>query len=88
MAIKDGIYNSALDSITQIIEQVSDSIADEFKKTRPFDKQPVSNEELILNYQKITPEIEQAMRQAMGNLAVDNYKMKIQKLMSRRGLNA
>ena len=45
--MKEGIYDEALKGVGEVIEQVSNELANEFKDKKPFDKEPISNDFLI-----------------------------------------
>ena len=47
---EEGMFNDALTGIVAIIEDVSDDIAKEFKGKKPFDKEPVKDEDLLYDY--------------------------------------
>lgn len=82
--MKQNIYDGALEGIGEIIEEVSDSIAAEFKGANPFDKEPISNKERLLQYSEFTPEKEMLWRQEFGDEAVDNYILQNEELLRRQ----
>ena len=47
---KANMYDSVLDGIMEVVEDVSTEISLEFKGVNPFDKEPISEEEMLLEY--------------------------------------
>ncbi len=86
MADEKSIYDLVVDELVDRQRMVREELFNRFKKTRPFRTEPPDTDEMILNYKKMTPEAEQEMRLRMGDAAVDNYIVKMKKLMQRRGL--
>ena len=54
--MKENIFDDVLDGVQGIIEEVSDSIAKDFKNVKPFDKEPVSTGEMLYSYNTLRPE--------------------------------
>ena len=81
---EESIYDAALKGIGDIIEEVSDSIAIEFKGKKPFDKEPVSNEEMLYHYNQLTPEQMDNLIQTKGRDAVNEMIYKMEQLKQRR----
>ena len=48
--MKQSLYDEALSGIGEIVEQVSDSIAKEFKGTIPFDKTLATKDDLMAQF--------------------------------------
>lgn len=71
--MKLNLYDEALSGIGEIIELVSESISKEFRGTNPFDKEPMSNEEMLLEYDQMTPQILQQRVQRDGAEATNIY---------------
>lgn len=47
---KTNMYDSVLSGILEVVEDVSSEISLEFKGANPFDKEPISDEEMLLEY--------------------------------------
>ncbi len=84
--MKPNFYDTVLDKVLERVEKATGNIDKDFKGVKPFDKEPVSTEESIYNYSKMTPEMEQILRQAKGDAYVDEYKVKMEKMLARRGI--
>lgn len=46
-------YDSVLDGVFELVEAVSGGISSEFKGANPFDKEKVSKEEMLLEYDQM-----------------------------------
>ena len=64
--MKINLYDSVLDGLDELIGEVSGSISMEFKGANPFDKEPVSNDELLLKYNMLTDENKQELIDTHG----------------------
>ena len=63
--MKQSLYDEALSGIGEIVEQVSDSIAKEFKGTIPFDKTLATNDDLMAQFNNLSPEEKMTIFQQM-----------------------
>lgn len=61
--MKQSLYDEALSGIGEIVEQVSDSIAKEFKGTIPFDKTLATKDDLMAQFNNLNPEEKMAIFQ-------------------------
>ena len=81
---KENLYDLALKDITEIVDEVSDSIANEFKKTRPFDKEPVDPNEMLLEYNMRGYQKFKEIADTEGLEAAVKWGEEIEKLKTRR----
>ena len=72
----NNLYDGVLDGITEIIEDVSDSISMEFKGTNPFDTQPVDKRQALFDITQLDPEVQSALSQNLGSV-FDDYLQKL-----------
>jgi len=68
------------------IERVTDKFAKEFKGTNPFDKKPVSNDDLLLEYETKGFETFSQIADTQGLDAAVEYRDKMEQLKIRRKL--
>jgi hypothetical protein len=55
-----------------------DELRKQYKGTNPYRQEPIPRQERLAQYTKFTPEIEQMMRQSVGDAAVDRYIVKME----------
>jgi len=82
--MKKNIYDSALDGVSEIIEAVSESISKEFKGANPFDKEPISDDEMLNEYNTMTPEILSERITREGEEATNEYIRRMEELKGRK----
>ena len=70
-------FDSILEKMLDRIERVSTKMASEFKGTNPFDKESVSKKQLQYNFSQLTPEMQESLRQSLGDEAMDDFTKKI-----------
>ena len=76
--MKTNLYDNILEGLTEMIEEVSDSISKEFKGVNPFDKEPVSKKQALFDFSQLGPEVQQALRDNLGEDTIDDYLNKLQ----------
>ena len=78
-----------LDTVTDLLKaRVNRAIGEarkQFKNTNPYRQEPKSTEERLYEFSEMTPEIEQTLRQQVGDMAVDTYIQRMQKLGGKYG---
>lgn len=75
-------FERALNKLEQRIERVSTKIA-KGSNVKPFDKEPIEPRQSYFEYTQMTPEQIQFARQNFGDMAVDSYIEKMQKIGKR-----
>jgi len=83
-----GIFDLALDGISEIIEGVSDSLSKEFKTTNPFDKEKVSDEEQLYQYETQGYDMFKQIADSKGLEAAVMWRGDMEQLKARRQGNA
>ena len=77
-----------LDLATDILKsRMSDAFEElrtQYKGTNPYRKEPIPRKERLMQYEQFTPEVEQMLRQSMGDEPVDKYIMKMEALGRQR----
>lgn len=81
---KDNIYDGALKGILEIIEDVSDSISIEFKGVNPFDKEKISNDDMLLEYGMRGYEIFKELADTKGLDVAVKYRDDMEAMKQRR----
>lgn len=81
---KDNIYDGALKGILEIIEDVSDSISTEFKGVNPFDKEKISNDDMLLEYGMRGYEIFKELADTKGLDVAVKYRDDMEAMKQRR----
>ena len=82
--MKENLYDVAMSGIGEVIEAVSDSIASEFKGKNPFDKEPISNEDLLYDYNTRGFEIFSQIANTEGIEAAIAYRDKLENLKQKK----
>jgi len=75
--VKENFYDSVLSGILGIIDGISDGVSEEFKGTNPFDKEPVDRKQALFNWSNLDPEVQNQLRQTMGNEGIEDYLRKL-----------
>lgn len=83
--MKKNLYDDALSGVSEIVELVSGAVAKEFKGAKPFDKEPVSEEQQLSEYMALTPETMDERLQRDGLEATNAYIEQMEELKRRRG---
>ncbi len=85
---KPNIGDKVLDKLHQRREKVQQVLMEQYRKTRPFRMEPVSNDQHIYIYQNMTPEDLQYAVQTYGRDAVNEWIFEVEKKLQRRQGNA
>lgn len=86
MSMEKNLYDQVLSGVFEVIEGVSDSIAKEFKKTNPFDKEPVSDADALYEYDNIRKDpnrINELLNQ-VGDEVVSKYFQEMENLRRKK----
>jgi len=75
---EQSLFDDALAGIVDIIEEVSDSIAKEFKGKKPFDKEPIKDEDLLYEYNTRGMEIFKEIYETQGEEVAMDYKNQLE----------
>ncbi len=81
--MKESIYDLIVTEMVERQKLVKDELKERFKKTKPFQQTEVSSKELLVQYDELTPERIQRMREEFGNESVDLYLNNIAKIQER-----
>jgi len=84
--MRENRYGRIQNIMLNRIERVTDKMAGEFKDTNPFDKEPVSNDDLLMEYETQGFETFSQIADTQGLDAAVNYRDKMEQLKTRRGL--
>lgn len=79
----ESIYDLVVEELLSRQQDVRAELKERFKKTKPFRQEPVSPKEALVEYDELTPERIQQMRQEFGDEPVDLYLGNISKLQER-----
>jgi len=77
-------YDRIMDKMLNRIERVSDKMAKEFKGTNPFDKEPVSNDEALYEYENMGYEKFEQIANTQGLEAAVGWRDEMEALKQRR----
>ena len=83
--MKKNRYDRINDKILNRIERVSARMTREFKGANPFDKEPVSKEEILYYYNQLTPEKMNELIQTHGRDTVNQMIAEMEGLKRRKG---
>ena len=75
---KENIFDTATDILKTRLGGAMDVLHKNFKGTNPYRQEPIPRPERLAQYAKFTPEIEQMMRQNVGDQVVDKYIIKME----------
>lgn len=78
--MQSSLFDDALTGIVDIIEEVSGSIAKEFKGKKPFDKEPIKDEDLLYEYNTKGMEIFKEIYETQGEEVAMDYKNQLEKI--------
>lgn len=79
--MKEGSLDRRTELLKQRFVSLKGTIRNNFKGKKPYRGVEVSREEQIRNYLKITPDVEESLRQEVGDVSYDNWRMEMDKLM-------
>ena len=82
--MKNNLYEDALDGVEDVVNEVSQGIADEFKKAKPFDKEPIPNDQLLQAYVNLTPQDMQMFMQKYPKDVLEDFIFDMEDLKDRR----
>lgn len=82
--MKDNIYDIAMEKASKRINNALDKINKDFKGVKPFDKEPVSNDDMLLNYN--TPGYVENIDRTQGRQAANDFIYEVYKIKKRRGV--
>jgi hypothetical protein len=82
--VKDNIYDGVLKEILNMAGGVSAYLNKQYSNTRPFNSVKMTPKQQLDEYANFTPDVEQQMRQSVGNEAVDKYILAMTKLQRRQ----
>lgn len=71
--VNESIYDLVVDELLNRQKDVRMELMERFKKTKPFRQEPVSSKEALIEYDEMTPERIQRMREEFGDEPVDLY---------------
>ena len=82
MPLRENPGDQVVNEVKQNAKRLLQHLHTEYKTVKPFHKEPMTKQDQIAQFQKFTPQVEQMMRQRVGNEAVDAYKSKMTNLMA------
>ena len=83
--MKRNLYDDALNGVSDIVELVSDSVAKEFKGVKPFDKEPVSEDQQLAEYMAMNSQMMDERLQRDGIEATNAYIQQMEELKEAKG---
>lgn len=83
MATKTTIFDLVVDKLHQRQDMIKSRLAKDYKNTKPFRTVPVPPKEQLRQYDAMTPEMEQQLRQDMGDDSFNRYMIDMEKLRVR-----
>ena len=86
--MKDNVFDEVLNGLNETVEEVSNSIARDFKGVKPFDKIPLTMDEQLYEYNQLTQLALEQMIQTQGLEATKTYVDTMEAEKAKRGLNA
>ncbi len=85
--MKDSFLDKTLTEVYSTVDKISSKISDDFKNTKPFDKKPISDDEMVVYYSQLTPGAKSFLIQQYGADAI-LYFDDLEKKLRRRQNNA
>lgn len=70
------------------VDRLLGSAHKQFKGTNPYRKERIPDEERIMNYMNLTPDVEQELRGQFGDEQVEKMHLNMQELITRSKRNA
>ena len=77
------IYDLVVDELLERQRMVRSELQERFKKTKPFRQEQVSDKERLVEYDELTPEKKEWLRQQFGDEAVLPYFAELEKIGER-----
>ena len=74
------LWDLTVDELVERQRWVKDELHKRFAHTRTFRTEPMKKEDLLYQYNQITPDMEMALRQSFGDDIYDEYKIKMEGL--------
>ena len=81
---KTNYFDEALNGVEELVNEVSQSISDDFQGSQPFDSVKVDNEKLLQAYTSLTPEDILYLMQKHPPDVVADFRQDMEKLLTRR----
>ena len=75
---KQNVFDIATDKLKSRMDGAMKQLHQNFKGTNPYRQEPISRPERLMQYEQFTPQVEQMMRQSIGDNAVDKYIVKME----------
>ena len=85
MALEKSIFELAVDELVERQRLTKLELRARFKKTRPFRMEEVPTDEMLYEYNTMTPEKLNAMIESYGREDVNQYIMEMEQLKRKRG---
>ncbi len=82
--MKKGLHNRVLEIMMESVELATDKLTEATKGTQPFDKEPISNDELLLEYETNGYETFSKIASEQGLEVGIAYRDKMEQLKQRR----
>jgi len=71
--MRENPFDRIVDKTMARVERVSNKIGRDFKNMKPFDKEPVSDEDMLASYDMLTPEDMGSLIQYHGEEALNEF---------------
>jgi len=84
--LKTNLADRALDKLHQRVNGVREKLHKEYKGTKPFRSEPISNEELLMYYSQLTPPQMQVLIEKHGREKEGEFIGKMENMKERRGI--
>jgi len=85
LALEKSIFELAVDELVERQRLTKLELRARFKKTRPFRMEEVPTDEMLYEYNTMTPEKLNAMIESYGRDDVNQYIMEMEELKRKRG---
>ena len=82
--MEENLYDLVVDELVERQGLVKAELASRFKKTKPFRMEPISNDEMLYQYNQLTPEKMNELVNTHGAEAVMEMISKMEKLKGRK----
>jgi len=84
--MKENPYDRIAEKLESRMERLDTKIGSHFKDMKPFDKEPVSNDELLYIYENMTPEDMNYLLQTHSRDDINQKLYEMEKIKKRRGM--
>ncbi len=84
--MEENLLDIVVDELVERQRMVKEELRRRFKRTKPFRMTPVSNDEMLLEYDMMTPEKMNERVARDGEFAVNQYIMEMEQLKKKRGI--